>query len=73
MYSWIESKHPTEPDAAPRVVAIVELDEGVRLVSNLVDIALDDVHHGLAVEVTFSDLGGFTAPQFRPAGAITNG
>src|SRR6266550_1526989 len=36
VYSWILSRHPNEPDAEPRLVALVDLDEGVRLVSNLV-------------------------------------
>src|SRR4051794_20806567 len=32
VYSWILSHHPTQPDAEPRIVALVELDEGVRMV-----------------------------------------
>ncbi|HEV8298830.1 MAG TPA: OB-fold domain-containing protein [Acidimicrobiales bacterium] len=66
IYSWIRSKHPTEPDAEPRIVVLVELEEGVRLVSNLRDTALEDVHTGMAVQVVFDDLGGFIAPQFQP-------
>jgi uncharacterized protein len=67
VYSWIQSRHPTEPDAEGRIVALVELEEGVRLVSNLRDTALDDVRVGMEVEVVFDDLGGFVAPQFRPS------
>jgi uncharacterized protein len=66
VYSWIQSVHPSEPDAAPRIVALVELDDGVRLVSNLRDVDLADVRVGMEVEVVFEDLGGFVAPQFRP-------
>jgi uncharacterized OB-fold protein len=69
VYSWIRSAHPTEPDAAPRLVALVELEEGPRLVSNLCDVDITDVHNDMAVEVVFEDLGGFVAPQFRPSPA----
>jgi uncharacterized OB-fold protein len=69
VYSWIRSKHPTDPDAEPRIVVLVELDEGARLVSNLRDVALDEVRNGMRVEVFFDDLGGFVAPQVRPAPA----
>ena len=65
IYSWIVSRHPTEPDDRPRTVILVELDEGVRLVSNLLDGY--DAEVGMAVEVTFADVDGVTLPQFLPA------
>jgi uncharacterized OB-fold protein len=68
VYSWIRSVHPNEPAGEARIVAVVDLEEGARLVSNLCDVDAADVHTGLAVEVVFRDLGGFVAPQFRPAG-----
>ncbi len=66
VYSWIVSRHPTEPDAQPRIVALVQLDEGVRLVSNLVDVEPADVHNDMPVEVVFVDHDGTVLPQFRP-------
>jgi uncharacterized OB-fold protein len=67
VYSWIVSKHPTLPDEEPRIVALVELDEGVRLVSNLVGVDAGDVQNGMAVEVTFVDYGDdVVLPQFTP-------
>lgn len=66
VYSWIESRHPTEPDAEPRIVALIDLDEGTRMVSNLQHVALADVHPGLRVEVFFEDFDGTVLPQFRP-------
>ena len=39
VYTWIVSHHPTKPDAEPRVVVLVELDEGVRFVANLLGVA----------------------------------
>ncbi|HVM66326.1 MAG TPA: zinc ribbon domain-containing protein, partial [Acidimicrobiales bacterium] len=35
IHSWVLSHHPTEPDAEPRVVVLVDLEEGVRMVGNL--------------------------------------
>jgi uncharacterized OB-fold protein len=67
VFSWIQSRHPTEPDAAPRLVAVVELTEGLRFVTNLVDVAIADVGNDMAVEVTFRDFDGVVLPVFRPA------
>lgn len=56
--------------AAPYVVAYVELDEGPRLLTNVVDCDPDAVHIGQPVEVAFADTGEGTAlPRFRPRGA----
>lgn len=51
----------------PYIVALVDLEEGVRLVSNLVDIAPGDARIGMAVEVCFTEFeGGLVLHQFRP-------
>jgi uncharacterized OB-fold protein len=67
VYSWIVSKHPTELDANPRIVALIDLDEGVRMVSNLRDTELAAVREGMPVEVFFD--ADYGLPQFRPLGA----
>ena len=56
-------------DEVPQLLAIVELDEGVRLSTTLVDVAPSAVKIGLAVEPVF-DHGddGLTLLRFRPAG-----
>ena len=72
MYSWIASHHPTEPDAQPRIVALLDLAEGLRFVSNLVEIDLDDVHHGLEVELVFVEYDEVKLPQFRPVRGRTS-
>ena len=64
--SWLVSKHPSRPDGESRLVALVELAEGHRLVSNLCDIEAADVRNGMPVEVCFRDVGGVRLPQFRP-------
>jgi uncharacterized OB-fold protein len=55
----------------PYIVALIELDEGVRLVSNLRDIAPDDVEVGMPVEVFYEmfdamDGDDLVLHQFRP-------
>ena len=54
----------------PYVVALVDLEEGARMPTNLVDIEPDPEHVkvGMAVEVTFDDVtADVTLPKFRPA------
>jgi uncharacterized OB-fold protein len=50
----------------PNVVVLVQLDEGVRIISNLVGSDPDDARIGLPVEVTYQEVGGNVLPQFRP-------
>ena len=67
--TWIVSQHPTEPDAEPRIVILVQLDEGTRIVSNLIDVepTHDQVLNDKRVEVCFVDYDGTVLPQFRLA------
>ena len=52
----------------PYVVAMVELAEGPRLMSNVTDCAPEDVHVGMPVEAWFLPVEeGVALPQFRPA------
>ena len=69
VHSWIVSHHPSRPDDDPRIVALVDLDEGTRLVTNLVDVDPSAVSNDMAVTVTFRELDGVKLPQFRPATA----
>jgi hypothetical protein len=53
---------------APYVLAYVELDEGPRMMTNIVDCDFDAVEIGLPVEVVFHPAGeGAALPRFRPA------
>ncbi len=63
--AWLLSKHPTKPDAAPRIVILVELAGGLRLVSNLQDTGSEAVRLGMPVEVVFKDIDGVIFHQFR--------
>jgi uncharacterized OB-fold protein len=68
LHSWILSQHPSAPDDMTRIVALVELDEGVRLVSNLSEVDVAEVENGMLLEVVFAEIDGVVLPQFRPAG-----
>jgi uncharacterized OB-fold protein len=55
-------------NAGPFVLAYVELEEGPRLMTNIVECDPGSVHIGQAVEVVFHDTGqGSALPRFRPA------
>lgn len=66
VYTWIVSHHPTKPDAEPRIVVLVELDEGTRFVANLLGVTADDVQNGMEVAVSIEEVDGVVLPQFRP-------
>lgn len=54
----------------PYVMAYVELEEGVRMLTNIVDCDPEQVRIGMPVEVTFEDLTDtVSVPLFRPAAA----
>ena len=70
VYSFVM---PHEPKFSffeyPYVVVLVELEEGVRLVSNLTGIDPSDVTPGLPVEVYYQEFDdGLVLHQFRPSG-----
>jgi len=67
-FSVIE-RPPIQSFAAdvPYVVAIIELDEGPRMMSNIIEIAPGDVRVDMPVEVVFEDVtDDVTLPKFRP-------
>jgi uncharacterized OB-fold protein len=67
IYTWIRSLHPNRPDDEPRIVILVELEEGVRIVSNLVDAPHDGPFDDLPVVVEFRDVDSVRTPLFRIA------
>jgi uncharacterized OB-fold protein len=59
---------PAYKEAGVYVLAYVELDEGPRMMTNIVDCDPDSVKIGQRVQVVFHDTGQGTAlPRFRPA------
>jgi uncharacterized OB-fold protein len=61
--TWIVAHHPTREDEI-RVVVLVDLEEGVRMVSNIVDFDPAEVEQGLPLELTFRTYGDVVLPQF---------
>jgi uncharacterized OB-fold protein len=51
----------------PYVVALVTLDEGVRMMSNIIECDVDTIRSGLPVRLTYTEIGGRTLPAFVPA------
>lgn len=70
VYSWVtynESPHPAFK--APYSAVLIELEEGPRIVSNLVDIKPEDIQIGMPVEVVFEDVAeDLTLAKFKKAG-----
>ncbi len=57
---------PFEPDV-PYTVALVDLDEGCRMMSNIVDVSPEAVRVGMRVEVLFDAITPeISLPRFRP-------
>jgi uncharacterized OB-fold protein len=58
-----------DPDDGPYAVVLVDLPEGVRLMSNVVGCEPDEVAVGMAVRLTWLALSdGRNLPVFEPAG-----
>ncbi len=57
-------------EMVPYVLAYVELDEGVRMLTNIVECKADSVKIGMPVVVRFNDFGGgVSLPHFVPVKA----
>ena len=60
--------HPAFEADAPYTYAIVQLDEGVRMPTNIVGCAVEEVRVDMAVSVVFDDVSPeWTLVKFRPA------
>ncbi|MGO8948958.1 MAG: Zn-ribbon domain-containing OB-fold protein [Ktedonobacterales bacterium] len=68
IYTYTVAHQGSGPFAAdvPFIVALVELEEGVRMMSRIVDAPRERVTIGAAVSVTFESMGEeLTLPYFR--------
>lgn len=69
---WTYAIHHMGPTKAykgdpPYVVALIETDEGAKMMTNIVDCDPKDVYIGMEVEVMFDDVTPeVTLPKFRP-------
>lgn len=67
VYSHVEPVHPRIPSFDyPLVVGLIELEEGTRLLSNVIDLDPDHVEIGMDVELVIKQCNGVTLPVFRP-------
>ncbi len=68
IYSYsIVYEYPPPGFKTPYIIALIDLEEGVRMLSNIVDCKPEDVKIGMEVEVVFEDITeNFTLPKFRP-------
>jgi uncharacterized OB-fold protein len=75
VYTWILSHHPNnDDDIPPRLVALVNLDEGIRLVSNVTGIDSDAMTNDIEVAVDYYDRGdGVVLHQFLPVDSAAGG
>ncbi len=61
--------HKGFADERPYCVAVVALDEGPRMISNVIGIAPDEVRCDMAVEVVYEDIAETaTLAKFKPVG-----
>jgi hypothetical protein len=72
VFSWTTATQPMMPQFAEHVPyspVLVELDEGVRMVSWLAGVKPDELRLGMPVEVAFEDVTPeISLPKFRRAG-----
>jgi uncharacterized protein len=70
IFTWTVAERPLHrafAGAAPYAPTVIEMDEGVRVLSEIVDCAPADLQIGMPVEVVFDDVTDeVTLPKFRP-------
>ncbi|OAI42968.1 hypothetical protein AYO38_11095 [bacterium SCGC AG-212-C10] len=67
IYTFVVMHHAAIPAfKAPYTIAVVELEEGPRIFTDIIDIDPDDVKIDMAVEVAFEDAGPVGLYHFRP-------
>lgn len=69
LYSYVISHLPAPGYKAPFVVAVVMLEEGVKMVTNILDCPAEPeaLELDMPLEVTFEKRGELAIPQFRAA------
>ena len=75
LYSFVINHRAAPGFVAPYIIAVVELDEGPRMMTNLIDVEPDPemVRCEMRVEIVFDDVDvDFTLPRFRPASSYSD-
>ncbi len=70
VYTFSVARMPLRPQWEPDIpytIGVIQLDEGVRMVSNIIGCQPEDVKIGMKVEVTFDDVtDNIALPKFKP-------
>lgn len=67
LYSYVINHRPMPPFTEPYSIAVVQLEEGPRMMTNIVDCDPNTVRIGQKVQLVFHDTGEGTAlARFRP-------
>lgn len=73
VFTWTVAARPMHPAfqaEVPYASVVIEMDEGVRILSEVVDCPPDELEIDMPVEVVFDDVTPeHTLPKFRPARA----
>jgi hypothetical protein len=69
VFSYVVHRHPPVPGKElPIVIALIDLDEGVRMVGEVVDVADDEIEIGMRLRVDFNRIDDeLTLPIWRKA------
>jgi uncharacterized OB-fold protein len=69
VFSYVVHRHPPVPGKElPIVLALIDLDEGVRMVGEVVDVADDEIEIGMRLRVDFNRVDDeLTLPVWRKA------
>ena len=71
LYTWsviYNNDQPPFRERVPYVAAVVDLEEGPRMMTNVVDTPFEDLSVGMALTVTFMPISDdYTIPVFVPA------
>jgi uncharacterized OB-fold protein len=75
VYSFAIHHYPPVPGFEyPNPIGLIELEEGTRLIANIVGISPDAIEIGMPVQVEFETFDGdLTLPQFRPTPVRSGG
>jgi hypothetical protein len=67
----MQSRHPAFKDLGPYAVAYVDLDEGFRMMTNVINVdnPIDDIQIGMKVKLVWQEQGEgeIALPMFEPA------
>jgi uncharacterized protein len=68
VFSYVVHRHPPVPGKElPIVIALIELDEGVRMVGEVIDVADTEIEIGMWLRVDFNRVDDdLTLPVWRP-------